>query len=359
MSNSAYVDFKSPWRSNPVSTDDVRIMRFINASPVGKKQDAYMDYVQQQIQKTQQLLQKAGKQNKVLGEPPLPVETPISQKSKPAKLPKDKSKSPAKGNSKSSNRSRRKVKAEADPLTFKAQPEPRKSPSPPKEESFNQIQQEIREMELLRLMREQDKVKFRKVVREKMYLSQFNDWYSQMSFKDELNAFEKRLKFKEYDVATNSTFSPEINPRSRILAGQYDPERKSQKFKEKTNQLKMEEFKLKNETLPVRSFKEDEFQRHMTKIKAWNQAKREKRAVEVMGSLAAFKDNLLSNQRDNEVKVRAQAWSREPFIRSLSSGPRIRSQMTLALTEAPQPSARLVESVSTRWLNRLKPTDIF
>lgn len=352
MSNSAFIDFKSPWRTKPVSTDDVRIMRFINASPVDKKKDTHMDYVQHEIQKTQQLLQKALKKNTVLIE----EQPPVVNSEKPKN---NKSKSPVKGPSKSPVRSQRKVNAAVENSAPKTQPVSKRSPSPPKEESFNQIKQEIREMELLKLMREQDKIKFRKIVREKMYLSQFNEWYSQMSFKDEMNAFEKKLKFKEFDVATNSTFSPEINAKSRLLASQFDPEQKSRKFKEKTHQLKMEELKTKNETLPVKSFKEDEFQRHLTKINAWNQAKREKRAVEVMGSLTAFKDSLLNNQKDDQVKVRAHAWSREPYIRSLSTGPRVRSQMTLALTEAPQPSTRLVESVSTQWLNRLKPTDIF
>lgn len=150
--------------------------------------------------------------------------------------------------------------------------------------SLNSIQKEIREWELLKIMKSKNREIFKKFVSEKSGPVRFNDWYSQMDFKDELNKHGKLQLAEARDPKFKSRFSPEINHNSRLLAQNYQINKTLKKFKEKNHlELKIAS-KLKMIILPIKVFQENEFRLHMTKINGWNNSKKERNFGKIIGN---------------------------------------------------------------------------
>jgi hypothetical protein len=342
------VDFKTTWNNRTLASDDVRILRFLAPHPV--RQPEHVKAIHDEIFRTQQIIKNPSK-NLLEGEEPKPF---------PRAVPKSQDKGTHRVLSRSplatpkSLISQRKM----DVLSQKTATSTLQPVEAAREDSLTDIEKTLRELELLRMMRKQHKDKFKRLVREKTTVDQFSEWYSQMSFKNEMNAYEKQLLAEKYDVALNSTFSPDINSRSRVLAANYDPERKKRKFKERTMQLKMKQAQEESQTLPVRSFNDCEFRVHMTKINTWNHAKKDKQVNTILGSFNAFKNGTVSPKDFQSDLEKHKAKSMERLAISWSPNVTQKSARVFTRTLEFSHTGNLGQAPSVRH-NKLTPTDIY
>lgn len=342
------VDFKTTWNNKTMASDDVRILRFLAPSPA--RQPQHTKDIRDEIFRTQQIIKNPSK-NLLDADESKPVPRP-SPKSQDRIGYRVQSRSPL--TTPHSLISQRKMEVMSQQTTTST----RRQPETPQEDSLTEIEKTLRELELLRMMRKQHRDKFKQLVREKTTLDQFSEWYSQNSFKNEMNAVEKQLLARKYDVALNSTFSPDINHRSRVLAERYDPERKKQKLEERTMQLKMKKAQEESVTLPVKSFNEAEFRVHLTKINAWCHAKRDKQVNQLLGNFNAFKDGTVSPKEFSQQVEMQKARSLERFAISWGPNQTQRSARVFGRTMEFSQTGNLATVASVRH-NQLTPKDIY
>lgn len=156
---------------------------------------------------------------------------------------------------------------------------------PQRNRSLNSIELEIREMELLRIMKQKNFIGFSKFVTQRTQPAIFNEWHEQIIFKHELDKERREMLRKDLDHHPDLTFKPEINQKSKTLALERKKKLKSDYFpvQNKTERL----FEAKNgfENKVEKVFVQNDFKNHMTKINNWNQKSNNKKLMETISSL--------------------------------------------------------------------------
>ena len=156
---------------------------------------------------------------------------------------------------------------------------------PQRNRSLNSIELEIREMELLRIMKQKNFIGFSKFVNQRTQPVIFNEWHEQIIFKHELDKERRDLLRKGLDHHPNLTLKPEINQKSKTLVLERKNKLKSDYFpiQNKTERL----FETKNgfEDKVEKVFVKNDFKNHMTKINNWNQKSNNKKLIETISRL--------------------------------------------------------------------------
>ena len=132
--------------------------------------------------------------------------------------------------------------------------------------SDNSIEREIKEMEVLKIMRTTDFVAFSKFVNQKVHPKIFKEWHQQIAFRHEMeNAKRDNLRNDLFEE-NKGTFKPEINENSRRLANQWRDKARQRS----ANKAKKQERVQTPEVVQRRVFTDQEFQQHIAKIDLWN-----------------------------------------------------------------------------------------
>lgn len=148
--------------------------------------------------------------------------------------------------------------------------------------SLNQIEIDLREMEVLRVMREKQMPQFAQFVNQRTHPTVFKDWIDQNMFRHELDHQRRENLRRDQSLDPNLTFRPEIGEKSRQLAAEWREKHRAEV--EGGTQGLGRTGEVSGEAKKV--FNQKEFEGLMTRINFWNQNAKNKRLMNVLSSLA-------------------------------------------------------------------------